>query len=195
MDFKKIEVRGINMALEYQQQGKYYKVLYDVNIDENVEAKPHYTEYPMMRKVVLRNNPHKDYFINSLAENKRDNAPRKKGKHRGHLIGELFKVYLLTEEELVVYSDEVKVFFECGNKSNVSPQSPEANCNSGEFKGQLGFEQDVSNYLKKTKVEAKVYYEIEEIIEEGEVLGRRIFIHWYNENKEDVHVFIPEERK
>lgn len=51
------------------------------------------------------------------------------------------------------------------------------------------------DYLEKsTNANEEVYYEIEEILIEEKVLGRRIFIHWNQIDKADIHVFIPEDR-
>ena len=42
--------------------------------------------------------------------------------------------------------------------------------------------------------ERKVYYEIEEISDiNSNILGRRIYIHWFDDEKNNIHVFIPEE--
>ena len=92
-----------------------------------------------------------------------------------------------------------KKFFEKGNKDNITPQSPESN-----RVYQLHFEQEVNNYLKGTKKsgsgkevdERKVYYEIEEIYDinsNSNIIGRRIYIHWFDDEKNNIHVFIPEE--
>ena len=107
----------------------------------------------------------------------------------------LFKDYLLTESEI----DQLKVkkFFGKGNKDNIRPQSPESN-----RVYQLHFEQEVDNYLKGMKKsgsskevnERKVYYEIEVISDiSSNILGRRIYIHWFDDDKNNIHVFIPEE--
>ena len=42
--------------------------------------------------------------------------------------------------------------------------------------------------------ERKVYYEIEEISDiDSNILGRRIYIYWFDDKKNNIHVFIPEE--
>lgn len=136
------------------------------------------------------------YFLDTLEKYiKKDNKPRVVNKDRGHLIPNLFKEYLLTENE--IDQPQVKKFFEKGNKDNITPQSPESN-----RVHQLRFEQEVNNYLKGTKKsgsekdvdERKVYYEIEEISDsDSSILGRRIYINWFDDEKNNIHVFIPEE--
>ena len=136
------------------------------------------------------------HFLDTLEKYiKNDNKPRVVNKDRGHLIPNLFKDYLLTENE--IDQPQVKKFFEKGNKDNITPQSPESN-----RVHQLHFEQEVNNYLKGTKKsgsekdvdERKVYYEIEEISDiDSNILGRRIYIYWFDDKKNNIHVFIPEE--
>ena len=98
---------------------------------------------------------------------------------------------------VVKFEKVYKKFFEKGNKDNITPQSPESN-----RVHQLHFEQEVNNYLKGTKKsgsekdvdERKVYYEIEEISDiDSNILGRRIYIYWFDDKKNNIHVFIPEE--
>ena len=148
--------------------------------------------------VMLKRDRKESYFLDTLEENiKIDSKPRVVNKDRGHLIPNLFKEYLLTENEM--NQPQVKKFFEKGNKDNITPQSPESN-----RVYQLHFEQEVNNYLKGTKKsgsgkevdERKVYYEIEEIYDinsNSNIIGRRIYIHWFDDEKNNIHVFIPEE--
>ena len=50
------------------------------------------------------------------------------------------------------------------------------------------------DYLEKsTNANEEVYYEIEEILIEEKVLGRRILNQWNQIEKADIHVLIPEE--
>lgn len=157
---------------------------------------PIYKQDAPLWAVMLKKDREESYFLDTLEIYiKIDNKPRVVNKDRGHLIPNLFKDYLLTENE--IDQPQVKKFFEKGNKDNITPQSPESN-----RVHQLHFEQEVDNYLKGTKKsesgkevdERKVYYEIEEISDiNSNILGRRIYIHWFDDEKNNIHVFIPEE--
>ena len=156
---------------------------------------PTYKQDAPLWAVMLKRARKESYFLDTLKNYiKKDNKPRVVNKDRGHLIPNLFKDYLLTENELD--QPQVKNFFEKGNKDNITPQSPESN-----RVHQLHFEQEVDNYLKGTKKSGsgkevdvrKVYYEIEEISDiNSNILGRRIYIHWFDDEKNNIHVFIPE---
>lgn len=156
---------------------------------------PTYKQDAPLWAVMLKRARKESYFLDTLKNYiKKDNKPRVVNKDRGHLIPNLFKDYLLTENE--IDQPQVKNFFEKGNKDNITPQSPESN-----RVHQLHFEQEVDNYLKGTKKSGsgkevdvrKVYYEIEEISDiNSNILGRRIYIHWFDDEKNNIHVFIPE---
>lgn len=156
---------------------------------------PTYKQDAPLWVVMLKRARKESYFLDTLKNYiKKDNKPRVVNKDRGHLIPNLFKDYLLTENE--IDQPQVKNFFEKGNKDNITPQSPESN-----RVHQLHFEQEVDNYLKGTKKSGsgkevdvrKVYYEIEEISDiNSNILGRRIYIHWFDDEKNNIHVFIPE---
>lgn len=157
---------------------------------------PTYIQDGPLWAVMLKRSRKESYFLDKLEKCiNNDNKPRVENKDRGHLIPNLFKDYLLTVNE--IDQPQVKKFFEKGNKDNIKPQSPESN-----RVHQLHFEQEVDNYLKGTKKsgsskegnERKVYYEIEEISDiSSNILGRRIYIHWFDDDKNNIHVFIPEE--
>ena len=184
--------------IEKSNHGYYYiEVDNDNKFSEllNLEA-PIYKQGVPLWAVMLKRDRKESYFLDTLEKYiKRDNKPRVENKDRGHLIPNLFKDYLLTANE--IDQPQVKKFFEKGNKDNITPQSPESN-----RVHQLHFEQEVDNYLKGTKKsggskevnERKVYYEIEEISDiNSNIQGRRIYIYWFDDDKNNIHVFIPEE--
>lgn len=190
--------KGEKFKIENSNQGYYY-----IEVDNgnkfpkllSLEA-PIYKQDVPLWAVMLKKARKESYFLDTLEKYiKKDNKPRVVNKDRGHLIPNLFKEYLLTENE--IDQPQVKKFFEKGNKDNITPQSPESN-----RVHQLRFEQEVDNYLKGTKKsgsekdvdERKVYYEIEEISDiDSNILGRRIYIYWFDDEKNNIHVFIPEE--
>ena len=190
--------KGEKFKIENSNQGYYY-----IEVDNDnkfpkllsLEA-PIYKQDVPLWAVMLKKARKESYFLDTLEKYiKKDNKPRVVNKDRGHLIPNLFKEYLLTENE--IDQPQVKKFFEKGNKDNITPQSPESN-----RVHQLRFEQEVDNYLKGTKKsgsekdvdERKVYYEIEEISDiDSNILGRRIYIYWFDDEKNNIHVFIPEE--
>ena len=190
--------KGEKFKIENSNQGYYY-----IEVDKgnkfpkllSLEA-PIYKQDVPLWAVMLKRARKESYFLDTLEKYiKKDNKPRVVNKDRGHLIPNLFKEYLLTENE--IDQPQVKKFFEKGNKDNITPQSPESN-----RVHQLRFEQEVDNYLKGTKKsgsekdvdERKVYYEIEEISDiDSNILGRRIYIYWFDDKKNNIHVFIPEE--
>lgn len=178
------------MKLEFESRKKYYNIISKVQVDENIREKPFYSAEQSLRKVVLRKKPNAGYFLEFLKNVRTDNKPKENEKDRGHFIPNIFKPYLLTDVELKEYKKEIDVFFGKGNKDNISPQSEKSNRIA-----QLFLEQKVNDYFEKTeKEDAEVYFEIEEVKIDEKILGRRIFIHWYEvENKDDIHVFIPEE--
>ncbi|HBO88513.1 MAG TPA: hypothetical protein DD623_02545 [Streptococcus sp.] len=99
----------------------------------------------------------------------------------------------MTTDELRSLNNEVNIFFGRQNKANITPQSPASNRNSKDLTGQAKFELQISDYLKKS-IDSKVYFEIEELIIDTLGLGRRIYIHWFNHEKCDIHIFIPDSR-
>lgn len=194
-----------NWKLQLISTGKYYEFLEKVEIDCRVIHEPIYRENPIMWKIVLRKNPKTNYFVTALdnvnhVEDRSHNAdeqsiPSENTKDRGHFIADSFDKYLLTNDERNANKPKSTKFFGINNNSNVSFQDFRANRNSKEYAGQLKFEQQVRDYLEKsTNANEEVYYEIEEILIEEKVLGRRIFIHWNQSDKADIHVFIPEDR-
>lgn len=191
--------------LQLISTGKYYEFLEKVEIDCKVTHEPIYRENPIMWKIVLRKNPKTNYFVAALdnvnhVKDRSHNAdeqsiPSENTKDRGHFIADSFDKYLLTNDERNANKPKSTKFFGINNKSNVSFQDFRANRNSKEYAGQLKFEQQVRDYLEtSTNANEEVYYEIEEILIEEKVLGRRIFIHWNQIDKADIHVFIPEDR-
>ena len=184
-----------NWSMKYIEEGEYYYILDDMSIDESIEEKPSYKYEPMLWKVVLRTNPNSDYFENNLNEYQLQRDKKKKGKDRGHFIANAFKKYLFTDDNIKKKRKQIDLFFSKGNKRNITPQDRKSNRNSKKYTGQLKFEQKIQTYFENKKnIDKKVYYEIEEIKTNGKILGRRIFIHWYDEKNDDEHVFIPEER-
>lgn len=194
---KREKEKKVEFKIEKSNHGYYYiEVDNDNKFPEllNLEA-PTYKQGIPLWAVMLKRDRKESYFLDTLEKYiKRDNKPRVENKDRGHLIPNLFKDYLLTVNE--IDQPQVKKFFEKGNKDNITPQSPESN-----RVHQLHFEQEVDNYLKGTKKsgsskevnERKVYYEIEEISDiSSNILGRRIYIHWFDDDKNNIHVFIPE---
>ena len=194
-----------NWKLQLISTGKYYEFLEKVEIDCRVIHEPIYRENPIMWKIVLRKNPKTNCFVAALdnvnhVKDRSHNAdeqsiPSENTKDRGHFIADSFDKYLLTNDERNANKPKSTKFFGINNNSNVSFQDFRANRNSKEYAGQLKFEQQVRDYLEKsTNANEEVYYEIEEILIEEKVLGRRIFIHWNQSDKADIHVFIPEDR-
>lgn len=179
--------------LEWKCDGNYYNVTESKVIDSSVLIKPKF-EGDSLRKVVLRKFPKDNYFVSSLQKVEHNKRPKiDVGKDRGHLIADSFQGYLLTECEIERYQKEVNQFFGKGNNVNIKSQSPESNRNSVEYAGQLKFEQIIIDFLKKSD-NGEVYFEIEETTID-EKLGRRIFISFLDSTKDDIHVFIPEERQ
>ena len=78
-------------------------------------------------------------------------------------------------------------------QENVTLQSKAANRNSKEYAGQLGFEQKIKSFLDNSS-DGKVYFEIEEMYLE-EKLGRRIYIKFIHTKRDDIHVFILDDRQ
>ena len=180
--------------LAYETDGNYYIIKKERDIDQGVKDNPVFDQEKHLVKVILRNNPKGNYFIDTL-KNVTHAPVNYDGFDRGHFIANSLKPFLLTQYEIRVNKKQVELFFGKGNVDNVSPQSPEANRNSGEFAGQLRFEQVILNYLKNAEKDAEVYYEIEEIIiDKDVVLGRRIYIEFLNSNMKNIHVFIPDVR-
>lgn len=178
--------------LELVEDGKYYNILNKWELDPSVERLPYY-DGKSKRIVILRKNPISDYFIESLIEIHHDGMLSEKDKDRGHLIAQSFKEFLLTTDELRSLNNEVNIFFGRQNKANITPQSPASNRNSKDLTGQAKFELQISDCLKKS-IDSKVYFEIEELIIDTLGLGRRIYIHWFNHEKCDIHIFIPDSR-
>lgn len=178
--------------LEFVNKGNYFNILNEWEIDPNVEQSPYY-DGKSKRIVILRKNPISDYFIESLTEIHHDGISSEKDKDRGHFIAQSFKEFLLTPDELSSFKNEVNIFFGRQNKANITPQSPAANRNSKDLTGQAKFELQISDYLKKSS-DGKVYFEIEELTIDTIGLGRRIYIHWFNDEKCDSHIFIPDRR-
>lgn len=180
--------------LEYEKDGKYYIITKEKDINQGVKENPVFDQKKRLVNVILRKNPEENYFIDTLKNVKHAHV-NYDGFDRGHFIADSLKPFLLTQDEIRVNKKQVELFFGKGNVDNVSPQSPEANRNSGEFAGQLRFEQVILNYLKNSEKDAEVYYEIEEIIiDKDVVLGRRIYIEFFNSNIKNIHVFIPDVR-
>lgn len=189
---KREEEKKVEFKIEKSNKG-YYNIEVFPKLLKLEE--PIYKQDAPLWVVMLKRARKESYFLDTLEKYiKKDNKPRVVNKDRGHLIPNLFKDYLLTENE--IDQPQVKKFFEKGNKDNITPQSPESN-----RVHQLHFEQEVGNYLKGTKKsgsgkevdERKVYYEIEEISDiNSNILGRRIYIHWFDDEKNNIHVFIPE---
>ena len=178
----------MEFELEYVENGKYFNILNKWEIDPSVERLPYY-DRKSKRIVILRKNPIPDYFIESLTEIHHDGMPSEKDKDRGHLIAQSFKEFLLTKDELSSFNNEVNIFFGRQNKANITPQSPASNRNSKDLTGQAKLELQISDYLKKS-IDGKVYFEIEELTIDTQGLGRRIYIHWFNDEKCDNHIFI-----
>jgi hypothetical protein len=178
--------------LKLVENGKFFNILNKWEIDSSVEELPYY-DGKSKRIVVLRKNPISNYFIESLADIHHDGVPSEIGKDRGHLIAQSFKEFLLTTDELSSFKNEVNIFFGRQNKANITPQSPASNRNSKDLTGQAKFELQISDYLKKSS-DGKVYFEIEELTIDNIGLGRRIYIHWFNDEKCDNHIFIPDKR-
>lgn len=180
--------------LAYETDGNYYTIKKERDIDQGVKDNPVFDQEKHLVKVILRNNPKENYFVNTLNYVKHAHV-NYDGFDRGHFIADSLKPFLLTQEEIRVNKKQVELFFGKGNVDNISPQSPEANRNSVKFAGQLRFEQKILNYLKNTEANREVYYEIEEIIiDKDVVLGRRIYIEFLNSNMKNIHVFIPDAR-
>lgn len=180
--------------LEYEKDGKYYIITKEKDINQGVKENPVFDQKKRLVNVILRKNPEENYFIDTLKNVKHAHV-NYDGFDRGHFIADSLKPFLLTQDEIRVNKKQVELFFGKGNVDNVSPQFPEANRNSGEFAGQLRFEQVILNYLKNSEKDAEVYYEIEEIIiDKDVVLGRRIYIEFLNSNIKNIHVFIPDVR-
>ena len=187
------EEKKVEFKIEKSNKGYYNIEVFPKLL--KLEA-PIYKQDVPLWAVMLKRDRKESYFLDTLKKYiNRDNKPRVENKDRGHLIPNLFKDYLLTVNE--IDQPQVKKFFEKGNKDNITPQSPESN-----RVYQLHFEQEVDNYLKGMKKsgsskevnERKVYYEIEVISDiSSNILGRRIYIHWFDDDKNNIHVFIPEE--
>lgn len=125
--------------------------------------------------------------------------------HRGHYIAKNFQKYLILSDILAEKRklekenkiaknqklNKINHFFGKGNILNISPQSAKSNC--GPY-GQLIYECKVWNFLDGEK--RKVYYEVEDILIEGQIsFGRRIKVAFFegeifNKN-ESFYVFIP----
>lgn len=188
----KINIRGHCMELVWVKKGKYYDIQCDMAIDEESVGQSPVFEGKSLRKVILRKKPKEKYFVSSLDKVKHTSSEKESGKDRGHLIADMFKNYLLTKDELEEHKDKVQKFFGIGNKENVTLQSKAANRNSKEYAGQLGFEQKIKSFLDNSS-DGKVYFEIEEMYLE-EKLGRRIYIKFIYPERDDIHVFILDDR-
>ena len=125
--------------------------------------------------------------------------------HIGHYIVKKFQKYLIPSDILAEKRklekenkiaknqklNKINHFFDKGNVLNISPQLAKLNCDPY---GQLIYERKVWNFLDGEK--RKVYYEVEDIIIEGQIsFGRRIKVAFFegeifNKN-EGIHVFIP----
>lgn len=192
-EFKKWEMQLI-------LDGQYYKFLDKVKMDCRVDQKPIYRDNPIMWKIILRKEPKTNYFVSALNNIQHNNTEVNStsevtSKDKGHFIAKSFKKFLLTTKELEANKALTNQFFGRNNISNISLQDSKANRNCRKYVGQLKFEQQILDYLKKsTNTDVEVYYEIEEITIEQKILGRRIFIHWNQSDEDDIHVFIPEER-
>lgn len=181
--------------LVYETDGKYYIIKKERDIDQGIKDNPVFDQKKHLVKVILRNNPKGNYFVNTL-KNVTHVPVNYDGFDRGHFIADSLKPFLLTQDEINGNKKQVELFFGKGNVDNISPQSPEANRNSVKFAGQLRFEQKILNYLKNTEDNREVYYEIEEItIDDDVVLGRRIYINFLNSEEKSIYVFIPDVRK
>ncbi|NQN16928.1 hypothetical protein HPA31_03830 [Streptococcus suis] len=177
--------------LNWNSDGKYFDVIEPLEMDSSILNSPKF-EGDSLRKVVLRKFPKDNYFVKALQKVVHNTRPKIDGKDRGHLIADSFQDYLLTKCEIEEHQREVHQFFGKGNNVNIRSQSPESNRNSTELAGQLRFEQLVIDFLKKSE-NGEVYFEIEETTLSGK-LGRRIFIKFLDSIRDDIHVFIPEER-
>ncbi|MBR7927072.1 DNA/RNA non-specific endonuclease [Aerococcaceae bacterium zg-ZUI334] len=156
-------------------------------IEPNVKAKekPQNTIDSIMWQVILKKNPDPNYFDEVY---ERVNIPKQDGIDKGHFIPKQFMKYLIPNYR----KDEDNTgFTHKYNGFNISNQSVVSNRGYKKIKGQLQYEQEIVEHFKRQ--ETDVYYEIEEIKNEDDnVLGRRIFIHFYDSNEKNIHIFIPE---
>lgn len=184
MFLKSIESSHGTLKLSSNSKGQDYVVETKIDIDENAILNPIYQENPKIWKLILKKKPHESYFN---GEYKKVNIPKKEGIDKGHFIAECFMKFLIPNYE------EKSQFSYKDNGNNISGQSEFANRGHKDMIGQLQYEQKILDHFQKE--DTNVYFEIEEISTSlCGVLGRRIFIHFYDSNKEDTHVFIPENR-
>lgn len=159
-------------------------------------------------RVYLENNPKKDFYAKYIenVDLRIEHFEHGGHVHRGHYIAKMFMKYLIPEE----YRDDPKVFhyFGKGSFQNIYYQSDQANINSKSKKGQLYFENQVNDYLKKDTGNSDsrgVIYEVKDIREEDEnqvSVGRRILVIFLENGEctkdhhvEGYHVFIPNWRE
>lgn len=183
MILESIQTTHGTLKLSLILKGQYYCVDTKIYRDENVIYSPIYQKNPKMWRVVLKKNPDKSYFN---GEYQKVNIPKKEGVDKGHFIAECLMKFLIPDykKSKFAYKD---------NGNNISEQSELANRGFKDRVGQLQYEQKILDHFSKE--ETNVYFEIEEISTNLDgVLGRRIFIHFYNSEKDDIHVFIPENR-
>lgn len=154
-------------------------------LQPNNEAKEKsiYEEDPIMWQVIFKKVPIPNYFQEKYEIIIIPNQP---GKDKGHFIPKRLMDNLIPNYK----KREEKIFTYKNNVYNITLQSEIANRGYKESKGQAQFEQKIANHFKD--YDTDVYYEIEEIKNGDEILGRRLYIHFYDSQEDDIHVFIPE---
>ena len=173
----------------------------DIQKNENIKINKEIAERNIMIKgwkVLLKNNPTHDFYDKFIKKNKGKRNFKVQhfhstlDIHRGHLLADWFREYLVPKDKLV--DNELNHFFGKGNVDNIYYQTKEANCKTNITSGQWTFEEKVTKFLEKN-TEGEVIYKIENIFVQGKSIGRIILIYKriddYSHYLLSDHVFVP----